>query len=121
MTRWLEYLSLLGYLQTLKFAKIHNFFAKVGTKFCQTLNRPSNVCPKLFKVCQVAKFRTKSGHTGRVETFLTMSKIFKECFIKLLMNPNRFIIFPSQFFCRCLTHCGPIYLFVCLCLCAACN
>ena len=31
--------------------KIHNKFAKVGSKVCQTLNIPTKVCLRLFKVC----------------------------------------------------------------------
>ena len=34
-----------------KFAKIFNEFAKVGSKFCQTLNKPSHFCQRFLKVC----------------------------------------------------------------------
>ena len=36
----------------IKTCPIAYFFAKVGLKFCQILNKASKVCPRLLKLCQ---------------------------------------------------------------------
>ena len=51
VTKCLEYFSLFGYLQRLEFAQNSLKIAKVGSKFCQTLNIPSKVCQRFLKLC----------------------------------------------------------------------
>ena len=52
-------LWLFGHLQQWKFAPWHKTFAKVGSKFCQILNKPSTFCQSF---AQVAKFRQILSH-----------------------------------------------------------
>ena len=42
VTRWLDFL-IFGHLQQEKVAQNHNNVAKIGSKFCQTLNNPSTI------------------------------------------------------------------------------
>ena len=49
VTRWLDYLLILGHLQQWKFAQWHKRLTKVGSNFCHTLNKPSH---KLLIYCQ---------------------------------------------------------------------
>ena len=50
---------LFGHLQQWKIAQWHKTFAKVGSKFCQILNKPSTFCQSF---AQVAKFRQILSH-----------------------------------------------------------
>ena len=50
MARWLDYFSLFGYSQQINLPKIYKN-DKVGLKFCQTLNKLSEVCLRFLKVC----------------------------------------------------------------------
>ena len=52
VTRWLDYFWKFGYLQQEKVAPKHNIFAKVGSKFCLTLNKPSTIWQRFIKFCQ---------------------------------------------------------------------
>ena len=57
VTRWQDYFSI--------FALKYKNFAKVGSNFCQTLNKPRNVCQQVYIfVAKVSKF-AKSGHTAQ--------------------------------------------------------
>ena len=47
VTRWLYYFS----LRTMKFCQKHKIFAKVGSQFCQILNRYSTNGQKILKCC----------------------------------------------------------------------
>ena len=51
VTRWLDFL-IFGHLQQEKVAQNHNNVAKIGSKFCQTLNNPSTIWQRFIKFCQ---------------------------------------------------------------------
>ena len=55
VTRWVDYFSLFGFIQQLKFPQNWSKVANVGSKFCQTLNKPSKVCKRFLKVCPSSK------------------------------------------------------------------
>ena len=57
MTKWLYYFSKFGHEQHLNAAQKHYNFVKVGSKVCQTLNKPSTIWQRLKNVAKVAKFR----------------------------------------------------------------
>ena len=52
VTRWLDYLSIFDHSQQYKFAWEHKIFAREGSKFCQTLNKPFKNCLRLLKFWQ---------------------------------------------------------------------
>ena len=65
---WTYGLFNLGHLQQWKFAQFHNKFAKVGSKFCQILNKCS-----IF--CLLAKFRHIRSHWFRGETKVIFQQV----------------------------------------------
>ena len=52
VTRWSYYLFIFGHWQQWKLAHSHKRIAKVGSKFCQILNKPLQNWPRLLKYCQ---------------------------------------------------------------------
>ena len=67
VTRWLDYFSLLCHLKQRK-------FAKVVTKCCQMLNKPSKACQSLFTCGQSGEI---SGHFGTLHRLpLRSSKLY---------------------------------------------
>ena len=53
VTRWLDYFSIFGHLQNWKLAQKCHKFPKVGSTFYQIRNKPSKICQKLIKICQI--------------------------------------------------------------------
>ena len=43
VTRWLDYFSIFDHLQQEKVSQKHNYFSKVRSTFCETLNKHSTV------------------------------------------------------------------------------
>ena len=60
VSRWLNYFKVCGYLQQCILAQKHNTFAKIRLTFCQILNKPSKMCPRLLNCAKVAKQRIKA-------------------------------------------------------------
>ena len=52
MTRWLDYFSIFGHLQREKVDQNIDIFAKVGSKFCQSLNNPLTIWQIFINFCQ---------------------------------------------------------------------
>ena len=55
VTRWLDYFSIFGHLTRLKSCPKLKNYAKVSSKFCQTLKKPFNICQRFIKFCQSSK------------------------------------------------------------------
>ena len=47
VTRWLNYFKIFGNTQVWKLAQQHNILAKLVSKICQILSKPSKICPRL--------------------------------------------------------------------------
>ena len=66
VSRWLNYFKVCGYLQQCILAQKHNTFAKIRLTFCQILNKPSKMCPRLLNCAKVAKQRIKAQKKKRM-------------------------------------------------------
>ena len=53
VTWMLDYFSTFGHLHQWKFAQKCTKSAKVGSQFCQIVNKPSKNCPRLWRFCQI--------------------------------------------------------------------
>ena len=53
VTWMLDYFSPFGHLHQWKFAQKCKKSAKVGSQFCQIVNKPSKNCPRLWRFCQI--------------------------------------------------------------------
>ena len=71
VARWLDYFSLFGYSQQINLPKIYKN-DKVGLKFCQTLNKLSEVCLRFLKVCP-------NGEVSPNLVTLSLRKTRKKC------------------------------------------
>ena len=52
MTRYLEYFSKFGHFKACKFAQQYKINAKVGSQFCQIVNKAYKSCPNTLRFCQ---------------------------------------------------------------------
>ena len=55
MTSWLDCLCNIWPFAKLKIWPVAVFARNIGTKLCQTLNKPSKFCPRLWIFCQSGK------------------------------------------------------------------
>lgn len=63
VTRWLDFCSMFGHSQQLKFTKSQKI-AMVCSNFCQILNTSSKILPNTIKSLPKWRYFVKSGHTG---------------------------------------------------------
>ena len=72
-TRWMYYFSIFGHLQHWKAAQKHNNFARVGSKFWQTINKPSTNWQRFISFCQSGQI---SPNLVTLRIYLSIASLF---------------------------------------------